>query len=58
MSAPLCKKQGYGNNKLLKNVLMKSLSFLTAIYHMHAVLNFLIIDGKEKFDNIILLLVN
>ena len=40
-----------------QSILIKDLILLATIYHMHAVLKLLIIHGKQKIDNIILLLV-
>ena len=44
------------NDELHEELLMKGLVLTTRDYHMHAVLNLLIIQEEQKIDNINLLL--
>ena len=44
------------NDELHEELLMKGLVLTTGDYHMHAVLNLLIIQEEQKIDNINLLL--
>ena len=46
---------GYGNNELLKNVVMEGLILFAAFYKRDVMLNLLIMHEKEKNENIILL---
>ena len=57
MNDILWKKQDLKTMKYSKNVLMKGLILFTAINKTYAVLNLLIIHGKDIIDSITFLLV-